>query len=1064
MGATAVSSHEAALHMEKKGGSVPGDEAKKTGACSESVQSRKSKVHWPLTMSLTRPWTNALQVAQPVAHIVLVMYMVHASYVKKRIRVCLGMERQVFLDDNEDGDDAGFPDQLLPQPVVVAQRERYSRAVRVVMMVIAASFVVSGALVAAQAVLPPRTWLPSMAPWHMVLVQALGGLVAWCVIALAALREERRHGAGNLRRSRLIATILLGVAMDLAQAIWHVQHRSKSTESFVWAQLQVAILGVRLLLLYPVLAYVSLHERVQYLPLTAHASTLDTETEHLTNSPDGLASAAASASTSSASVGSLVSRIRVLGPYLWPSNSPRLQCLAVLCIGLLLLGRFVNLLVPIALGRVVESLSAKSDPWMPIIIFATLKIFQGSGGLLAVAQNLLWYPISWYSDMNMSRLMFDRVLNLSMSYHTRRKTGELIRTLDRGTALNNFFEYLLFSLTPVFVDIFVAIVYLSWSFGPVIGAILLVIMSLYTYCSIRVTTWRTKLRREVNSRDSACKAITTDMLLNYETVKSYGNESYESERFAAALVHYREAAYQVVLSLNMLNLMQNLILAFGTLFSVLAVAYTVVLGRATPSQFVVFVSYLQQVYSPLSMLGTLYRVVNQNLVDTDKLMELLNEDVDIRDVPGAQDIRVTRGEITFDDVHFSYDTNRVHALNGMSFHINAHQRVALVGESGSGKSTILKLLYRFYDITHGRILIDGQDVRDVTQQSLRKAIGIVPQEPSLFNMDIRENIRYGDIHASDEAVEAAARAAQIHDRILEFPDGYDTVVGERGVRLSGGEKQRVAIARTILKNPPLLLLDEATSALDSHTERLLQTALHTLMHGRSSLTIAHRLSTIVDSDMILVADRGQIIESGTHTELMNKGGKYSQLWLQQSKTQAEQEALACSKRGATAEPRHSKDAVLIGESDESQGAGQVTNQAVQLSATQNTEPDAMPETQPVASERPSAPQNQAYETPSPNKELSKDAHESSSSGGVPTGEETASSNKALSVEQVSQGKEAAQATDTVPSEKATSYAAPPTEATSSTMPHNADPSSSSQAPKRHSSSGKNRKKHRRRRR
>ena len=1017
-------------------------------------------------MSLTRPWTNALQVAQPVAHIVLVMYMVHASYVKKRIRICLGMERQVFLDDREDGDDgAGLPDQLLPQPVVVAQRERYSRAVRVVMLVIAASFVVSGALVAAQAVLPPRTWLPSMAPWHMVLVQALGGLVAWCVIALAALREERRHGAGKLRRSRLIVTILLGVAMDLAQTIWHVQHRSKSTESFVWAQLQVAILGVRLLLLYPVLTYVSLHERVQYLPLTAHTSTVDTETEHMANYPDGSASAAASGSASSASMGSLVNRIRVLGPYLWPSNSPRLQCLAVLCIGLLLLGRFVNLLVPIALGRVVESLSAKSDPWMPIVIFATLKVFQGSGGLLAVAQNLLWYPISWYSDMNMSRLMFDRVLNLSMSYHTRRKTGELIRTLDRGTALNNFFEYLLFSLTPVFVDIFVAIVYLSWSFGPVIGAILLVIMSLYTYCSIRVTTWRTKLRREVNSRDSACKAITTDMLLNYETVKSYGNESYESERFAAALVHYREAAYQVVLSLNMLNLMQNLILAFGTLFSVLAVAYTVMLGRATPSQFVVFVSYLQQVYSPLSMLGTLYRVVNQNLVDTDKLMELLNEDVDIRDVPGAQDIRVTRGEITFDNVHFSYDTNRVHALNGMSFHINAHQRVALVGESGSGKSTILKLLYRFYDITHGRILIDGQDVRDVTQQSLRKAIGIVPQEPSLFNMDIRENIRYGDIHASDEAVEAAARAAQIHDRILEFPDGYDTVVGERGVRLSGGEKQRVAIARTILKNPPLLLLDEATSALDSHTERLLQTALHTLMHGRSSLTIAHRLSTIVDSDLILVADRGQIIESGTHTELMNKGGKYSQLWLQQSKTQAEQEALTCSKQGATpAEPKHSQDVVLIGESDASQGADQDTNQAVHPSATKNTEPDVMPETLPVASERPSAPQNQAYEAPSPNKELSKNAHESSSSGGAPTGEETVSSNNALSVEQVSQGKETAQATDNLPSEGTASDAAPPTEATSSATPHNVNPSSSSQAPKRHLSSSKNRKKHRRRRR
>lgn len=797
-----------------------------------------------------------LQAVQPIAHVVLIMLLTHRRALVHRVRVCLGMDRQVALED-----DADLPRHRLPQPVVVAQHERYVKAVRYVMMAIAGTFLLSGVLVALEAVMPPRVWRPSLPAWHMVLVQALGGLVAWGILTLVVLREEQKQVPLRSCRARMVATLVLGWALDAAQLVLH----GTLADVAPWTLAQVGVVAVRALLLYPLLLYVALCRRVSYVPQAAPAAP-------------------------SASFSSLLSRVRVLFPYLWPSQSPKLQLLALSCVGLLFLGRLVNLLVPMALGRVVEALSTHRDPWLPILFFAALKLFQGTGGLLNVVQNLLWYPISWYSDMHMSRLMFDRVLNLSMSYHTRRKTGELIRTLDRGTALNNFFEYLLFSLTPVFVDIVVAIVYLSMTFGPMIGLILLAIMCVYTYLSVRMTTWRTKLRREVNSRDSACRTITTDVLLNYETVKSYGNEAYESERFASALGAYQEAAYQVILSLHMLNLMQNLILSVGTLFSVLAVAFTVVSGRTSASQFVVFVTYLQQVYAPLNMLGTLYRVVNQNLVDTDKLMELLNEDVDIRDAPGAAELQVPHGEIEFQDVHFSYDNNEHMALRGMSFKIHAHQRVALVGESGSGKSTVLRLLYRFYDVTRGRILIDGQDLRDVQQQSLRQAIGIVPQEPSLFHTDVRSNIRYGDVHASDEAVETAARAAQIHDRITEFPQGYDTMVGERGVRLSGGEKQRVAIARTILKNPPILLLDEATSALDSHTERLLQSALHTLMHGRSSLTIAHRLSTIIHSDLILVADRGQIVESGTHEELIALGGKYSALWLQQSKTQAEQDA------------------------------------------------------------------------------------------------------------------------------------------------------------------------------
>ena len=842
---------------------------------------------------MTESIPAALHIAQPIVLAMTVMISVHFKYASQHLRRIFGMEGQISLDN--------VPAGLLPQPVVVEQRQPRRRAMFITMGVITLSFGVSAVLVALGAVLPPHVWLPSEALWRWVDVQALGGIVAWGLVALAALREERRYGKGNYSRARVLSCAALGAAADVALIVVHVQH---SMRPVPWAALQVGVLGARVAVLYPVLAF-TLHGRVQ---LEAEAS----EAAAGPSTVDGPSAAAASANASMGieahksppppSFFVLIRRIRLLAPYLWPSKSPRLQFIALLCVGLLFLGRVVNLFVPIALGNVISALSNGAEPWAAILIFAGLKLFQGSGGLITVAQNLLWYPVAWYSDMNMSRLMFDRVLNLSMSYHTRRKTGELLRTLDRGSAINNFFEYLLFSLTPVFVDIFVAVAYMSTHFGVIVGVILLVVMTLYTWCSIRITTWRTQLRREMNSKDSICRAITTDTLLNYETVKYYGNELYESDRYAIALEAYRVAEYRLTLSLNMLNLIQNLILAFGTLFSVLAVAYTVVVGRTTPAQFVVYVTYLQQVYQPLNMLGTLYRVVNQNLVDTDKLIELLEEEVDVRDQPNAKELQVPHGSITFDNVGFSYD-GQVQALRGMSFTIHSHENVALVGESGSGKSTVLKLLYRFYDVSSGRILIDGQDIRDVTQDSLRRAIGIVPQEPSLFNTDIRHNILYGDVSASEAAVEAAAKAAQIHDRILEFPEGYGTIVGERGVRLSGGEKQRVAVARTVLKNPPILLLDEATSALDSQTERHLQVALGSLMQGRSSLTIAHRLSTIINCDKILVADGGRIVEVGTHEELIGLGGKYSELWKQQSKTLAEQEAEAAAKT-ATAEAKN----------------------------------------------------------------------------------------------------------------------------------------------------------------
>ncbi|KAL5524042.1 hypothetical protein ACEPAG_8215 [Sanghuangporus baumii] len=587
-------------------------------------------------------------------------------------------------------------------------------------------------------------------------------------------------------------------------------------------------------------------------------------------------------------------RIKKLTPYLWPRNSVWLQFLAFLCILVLLVGRLINVALPLTLGKLIDVLEnqfgsgAKSSFWPYLLAYVGLRFLQGGGGFggLNALRESLWAPVMQYSDREMSQMSFNHLLSLSLSFHLRRKTGEVLRILDRGSAINRVFELLLFNIVPTFIDIIAALVIFVWKFDWTLAVVVAFVMFSYIAASIILTSWRTRLRRQMNDRDIVTRGIHTDCLLNYETVTYFGGESFENERYSNAIKDYQALEYRVILSLNLLNLVQNLLMTIGFLVGGMIVALRVTNGLSSASEFVVFVTYLAQLYGPLNQLGFIYRQIITSLVDTERLLKLLDEPTDVNDKPGAPDLIVDNGEIEFDNVSFSYD-DRITALSGVSFKVPKGSSVALVGESGSGKSTILRLLYRFYDLKEGqgRILIDGQDIRDVTQASLRKAIGVVPQDSVLFNASIAYNIAYGKLGASREEIEAAAKAAQIHERILTFPDGYDTKVGERGVRLSGGEKQRVAIARTLLKNPPILLLDEATSALDTSTEKDIQNALQNLVRGRSSLSIAHRLSTIASADLILVLKDGQIVEQGTHRELLEMGGIFAAMWADQIRTE-----------------------------------------------------------------------------------------------------------------------------------------------------------------------------------
>ncbi|TWW80454.1 ATP-binding cassette sub-family B member 6, mitochondrial, partial [Takifugu flavidus] len=540
---------------------------------------------------------------------------------------------------------------------------------------------------------------------------------------------------------------------------------------------------------------------------------------------------------------------------------------------------------------VVNELS-EGGPWSSLVatvcIYTLLKFLQGGGagtsGFISNLRQFSWIKVQQFTSRGVQVCLFAHLHGLSLRWHLERRTGDVLRSVDRGTSsVNNLLSYILFSVLPTICDVIIAIVYFVSYFSVWFGLIVFTCMVLYLTCTVLITEWRTKYRREMNSEDNKAKSRAVDSLLNFETVKVYGAEEYEVRCFQEAILRHQHCEWKSSASLALLNQTQNIIIGSGLLAGSLLCAHSVSQGKLQVGDYVLFGTYIIQLYTPLNWFGTYYRLIQSSFVDMENMLALFTEQREVQDADGAQDLQLAAGQVEFDRVSFSYVPG-MEVLQDVTFTVEAGQTVALVGPSGSGKSSILRLLFRFYDPQRGSIRIDGQDISKVRQSSLRSHIGVVPQDTVLFNDTIGNNILYGRISASREEVERAAVAADIHSRILELPQGYDTDVGERGLKLSGGEKQRVAIARTILKEPRIILLDEATSSLDTQTEQNIQASLTEVCSNRTTIVVAHRLSTIIGADQILVIHNGAIAERGRHEELLVQGGLYAAMWTKQQKS------------------------------------------------------------------------------------------------------------------------------------------------------------------------------------
>ena len=582
-------------------------------------------------------------------------------------------------------------------------------------------------------------------------------------------------------------------------------------------------------------------------------------------------------------LGSLGTLRRFL-PYLWPENEWGLRIRVALAVACLVAAKVAVVFVPIFYRDAIDALDMGQGSAV-LVLPVGIILAYGAARLLSLAfgelRDALFAKVGQRAIRTIALQVFRHLHALSLGFHLSRQTGGLSRSIERGTkAIETLLRFSIFSIVPTVLELVLVFVILWRALDAWVALATVVTVVIYITYTMLVTEWRIKFRRIMNEEDSRANTRAVDSLLNYETVKYFGNEEHEARRYDSAMRGYEKASIKSQTSLALLNIGQAIIISAGLTAVMLMTANGIISGTLTLGAFVMANTYLMQLYQPLGFFGFVYREIKQSLIDMEKMFDLMGEDPQVADALDANSLEVTGGEVTFEDVYFDYDARRP-ILKGVSFRVPAGQTVAVVGPSGSGKSTIARLLYRFYDVAQGSIRIDGHDIQEITQSSLRASIGVVPQDTVLFNETIYYNIAYGKPGATPAEIEHAARMAHVHDFIMAMPDGYETLVGERGLKLSGGEKQRVAIARTVIKDPAILLLDEATSALDSHTEQEIQKNLREISRGRTTLCIAHRLSTVVDADEILVLDDGYIVERGRHAELLAMDAHYAKMWRRQ---------------------------------------------------------------------------------------------------------------------------------------------------------------------------------------